>query len=612
MKLLGDLVGTTLSNRYRLHSRIAGGGMGEVYRGHDLLLDRRVAVKVLQPSLAADPELVQRFKQEARAAARLSHPNVVQVHDWGSERESTYYMVMEYVPGRDLRDVLVGRGPLEPAHAAEIVACVCDALHAAHLGGLVHRDVKPENVLISRGGVVKVTDFGIAAVADAERSQTGGTILGTLRYLSPEQAAGEEATKASDVWAAGAVLFELLIGSPPHSGSGGDLLRRRALEAPVAPSSLEPRIPQAIDAVVVKACALDPAERYESAAVMAHELRAAAPRHQPVEELLADLTGEVKLPDMQPTSFVGRSALKRRYRNKIRWRLMKLSLLAILLLGIGVGGVKAASAVFGPQEVQVPSVAGLSLAAAGARAEEVGLELEVTARRRSPQAPAGFVLSQAPEDGVLLEGKAVEVVVSAGPPLAKVPSLRGMEMDEAMEALEERHLAIGSVNRQYSHEEPETVIGQDPKGGKLEWGKKVYLVVSKGPRSLPIPGIDGLTARKAEELLAAKGFVVRRTEAYSDEVPAGDVMYTTPAEGALATEGSEVQLFISIGPEFKELTLPDVRGMNVGDAKALLQDKGLRVEVTRSCGPGGTVVAETSPVAGSTVKENQVVALFIC
>ncbi|HEX2196679.1 MAG TPA: protein kinase, partial [Actinomycetota bacterium] len=222
MRLMRDLVGETLSDRYRLVARVAGGGMGEVYRGHDVLLDRPVAVKILQPSLAADPDLVDRFKDEARAAARLTHPNIVAVHDWGAADDHTYYMVMEFVAGTDLRDLLVSRGCLAPAQAAEIMACVCDALAAAHAAGVVHRDVKPENVLIARNGRVKVADFGIAAVADADRTMPGGGIPGTLRYLSPEQAAGREASPASDVWAAGAVLSELLTGRPPQQGSGAD------------------------------------------------------------------------------------------------------------------------------------------------------------------------------------------------------------------------------------------------------------------------------------------------------------------------------------------------------------------------------------------------------
>jgi serine/threonine protein kinase len=212
MRVLRDLVGQTLSGRYRLVTRLAGGGMGEVFRGQDLLLDRAVAVKVLQPSLAADPDLVERFKQEARLAARLNHPNIVSIHDWGAEDDSTYYMVMEFVPGTDLRDVLILRQSLEVGQALEILASVCDALATAHRAGLIHRDIKPENILIGREGDVKVADFGIAVVADAEVTSPGSTIPGTLRYLSPEQLNGGVPGPASDLWAAGAVLFECLKG----------------------------------------------------------------------------------------------------------------------------------------------------------------------------------------------------------------------------------------------------------------------------------------------------------------------------------------------------------------------------------------------------------------
>ncbi|MGH2736186.1 MAG: protein kinase domain-containing protein, partial [Actinomycetota bacterium] len=272
MRVLRDLVGQCLSGRYRLIARLAGGGMGEVYRAHDLLLDRPVAVKVMHPSLAADPALVERFKAEARAAARLSHPNVVAVHDWGAESDETYYMVMEYVSGSDLRDLLTAAGTLDSDAALGVVAAVCDALQAAHGGGLVHRDVKPENILIARDGTVKVADFGIAALAGVDRTD-GGPILGTLRYLSPEQAAGREATDASDLWAAGAVLYELVTGRPPPNGTSAETLHRRATEPPEAPSEVNPLLGGELDEIVLRACAVDPGERFGSAAEMAAALR---------------------------------------------------------------------------------------------------------------------------------------------------------------------------------------------------------------------------------------------------------------------------------------------------------------------------------------------------
>jgi eukaryotic-like serine/threonine-protein kinase len=307
VKVIRDLVGEVFSGRYRIISRLAGGGMGEVYRGHDLLLDRPVAVKVLEQSLASDPQLVERFKEEARAAARLTDPRVVADDDWGAEDDSTYFMVMEYVSGIDLRDLLVTCGSLAPAQAIEIVSCVCDALTSAHARGLVHRDIKPENILVARNGDVKVADFGIAVIAGNDLSNPSGAIPGTLRYLSPEQAAGHPATEASDLWGAGAVLYETLTGVPPLMGAGPELLRRRATEPPRLPSEQDSRIPAELDDVVARACAIHPEDRFGSASEMSEALRSArravddAP---PVGSLLDDATGEVLLPDIDPTSFL--------------------------------------------------------------------------------------------------------------------------------------------------------------------------------------------------------------------------------------------------------------------------------------------------------------------
>jgi beta-lactam-binding protein with PASTA domain len=615
MRLMRDLVGETLSNRYQLVSRIAGGGMGEVYRGHDLLLDRTVAVKVLMPSLANDPDLVARFKAEARSAARLNHPNVVAVHDWGAEDERTYYMVMEYVAGTDLRDVLVGRGPLEPAHAVEVMIAVCDALEAAHSTGLVHRDIKPENVLIARDGTVKVADFGIAGVADVERTLPGGSILGTLRYLSPEQAVGDAATLRSDLWAAGAVLFELVTGTPPQSGSGAELLRRRAVEPPVPPSSLEPGIPPSVDAVVIKACAVDPADRFATAAEMAAELRRVSfelgPRTKPVKELMIDITDEVMIPgDMATTDFVDRSDMPLRRRRSNPWmRKVALGALAVLLL---LGGWQGASALLGPQEIDVPSLVGVSEAIAERRAVDAGLEFEVVARERDADVPEGNVISQAPEDGVLLEGETVEVVVSAGLPLARVPDLVGEHFDAASKKLTKKNLAVGEIDRVFSLEPSGTVIEQSvTPGSKEEWHTGVDLTVSKGPKDVAVPSVVGLKEGKAIALLEDAGFTVVAVEVYDDKAPVGEVVYSTPAASEMAPEASEVQIGVSMGPEYKEIKMPDVRGMHVDDAKAKLADMGfINVGVTKSC--PGTMVADTLPGAGTLVRQDERIQLFVC
>lgn len=604
-----DLVGETLSNRYRMVARVAGGGMGEVYRGHDLLLDRTVAVKVLQPNLASDPELVARFKAEARAAARLTHSNVVGVYDWGSEDEHTYYMVMEYVSGTDLRDVLVTRSSIETAPALEIAIGVCDALAAAHAGGLVHRDVKPENVLISRTGTVKVADFGIAAVADAERTSPGGSIPGTLRYLSPEQASGREATTASDIWAAGALLSELITGMPPLQGAGADLIRRRATEPPVPPSALAANVPPRVDAIVMKACAVSPAERFASASEMGAALRRAsgeiAPA-PPLEELLDEVTGEIRLFDMHPTDFAPRKVRRTRRR---RSRVVAFSVLAALIV---LGGARGAAAFLAPQQVDVPALVGLSKDEATTAATELGLTTTIAAKVHDFSVRPGYVISQDPARGTMTEGAAIALTVSTGPPPLAVPNVVGMTMDVATVRLKTHQLEIGTVTNRFDVAPAGTIIEQNPSDGRLQWGSKVGLVVSRGPRSVGVPEVTGMTVEKAKGALLAAGFEVTITDVYSDNVAPGKVVGTVPGGGAEAPEGSAIEIQRSVGPEFKELVMPDVRNLSLDAARAKLLNLGLRVsvqEVTSGC-PNPTV-ADTDPLPGAKIHENDRVALFV-
>ncbi|MDQ3646343.1 MAG: Stk1 family PASTA domain-containing Ser/Thr kinase [Actinomycetota bacterium] len=614
MRLMHDLVGDVLSDRYRLMSRIAGGGMGDVYRGHDLLLDRTVAVKVLEPSLATDPELVARFRAEARAAARLSHPNVVAVHDWGSQ-DGTYYMVMEFVAGTDLRDLLVSRGSLEPAQAVEVMIAVCDALAAAHSTGLVHRDVKPENILIAQDGKVKVADFGIAIVADSERALPGSGMLGTLRYLSPEQAQGQSATRRSDIWAAGCVLGELLTGRPPLQGSGAELLRTRAMETPARPSALSPKVSDDLDEIVMRACALRPEERYEDVSDMAAELRRVAvrsvPDAPPVAALLEDLTGEIRLPDMEVTGFLAdRGRVRRRRRERVRGFVRKLSMVVIAALMLA-GGAKAATLIL-PQDVPVPSLENLRLDTAQELAAQSDLEVEVAGRVADKEVPVGQVVSQDPADGVLKEGSTISVVLSTGPPPVKVPSLVGLDEEAATARLEGRGFEIDDVKLRYSMQEEGTVVRQIPARGKLPWGSPVELVVSQGPKPIEVISVVGLAAEEAVTKLEAAGFTTSLLDVYSDDIPAGDVVSTTPGPGEVVATGATIEIAVSIGPEFEEVRMPDVRGMEVDDARARLEKLGLIVTVRDPCDGGGTMVVETDPLAGSTLRENDPVALFVC
>lgn len=609
MRTLRDLVGETLGRRYHLVARVAGGGMGEVYRGHDLLLDRVVAVKVLQPSLASDAELVDRFKQEARAAARLTHPNVVAVYDWGSDDDRIYYMVMEYVSGTDLRNVLVERGSLPPSQAVEVVAHVCDALAAAHATGLVHRDVKPENVLIARTGAVKVADFGIAAVVDVDLMSPGNVIPGTLRYLAPEQAAGREATAASDVWAAGALLAELVTGIPPALGSGPELFHKRAHDPPSLPSARDSRVPKEIDRVVLQACAIDPADRYLSAADMAHELRRAGDHLKagpPIEELVTEVTGEIRLPELEPTRFRRERARKRSFPVRIAF-----AVLALMLL---IGGARAAVAVFGAQDVQVPKLVGLRVQSAEVEAADFGFDVDVVDRVPDPAgAEAGEVIEQHPTSGLLREGSTIEIVVSTGPPMSRVPSVVGMDLATARVRLAARQLESGQIRRRFDAQPPGTVIRQSDRG-RVAWGTPIDLVVSRGPRDIEVPDVRDLTIKKARAILEAAGFKTTLEDVYSNNVPLGRVVATDPGNGELAPEGSTIEIARSIGPRYEKVRLPDVRNMTVARARARLEALNLRVAVRdvndENCGDSGTV-AETDPLPGEVVRERDVIALFV-
>ena len=611
MKVMRDLVGETLSHRYRLVARVAGGGMGEVYRGHDLLLDRSVAVKILQPSLASDPELVERFRAEARAAARLTHPNIVGVHDWGCEGERTYYMVMEYVSGTDLRDVLVARGNLAPRQAVEIVASVCDALHVAHSKGLVHRDVKPENILLNRAGEVKVADFGIAIVADADRTSPGGMIPGTLRYLSPEQARGGDATAASDLWAAGAVLSELLTGLPPLQGAGGELLQRRAHEPPRPPSSWDKNIPSELDDIVMRACALDPMDRFASASEMAGALRRISTSRlgdaPALDTLLDHETGEIALIDPNMTSHMTpRRAAGRR---RPRLRSMFAALIMLLLLA---GTAGAVNAFVMPQMVRVPDLEGLERAAAERRAANLDLEVLVVGRENHLSIEKGSVIEQLPASGELEEGSTIELVLSSGPPKVKLPDLVGLKLDEATAKLEAKDLFLGEISKEYSLEPEGTVIEQSETGAKIVIGTEVDLVVSKGPEPLEVPDVSGLSEAKAVAQLQAAGFDPLPVDAYSDDVKVGRVISTSPGATEIIGEGSKVEVYVSIGPEFERLKMPDVIGQDVDAARSQLESLGLRVTIQTPCGEGSRTVVETDPIPMTTIYENDLVALFLC
>ncbi len=605
------LVGRQLDGRYRLDRAIARGGMATVYEATDLRLDRTVAVKVMRPSLAEDGDFVERFAREARAAARLSSPEVVAVHDQGTDAETgTAYLVMEHVAGRTLRDVIRDDGPLAAARALALLEPVLKALAAAHGAGLVHRDVKPENVLLGDDGRVKVADFGLArAIESSNLTATTGLLIGTVAYLAPEQVEHGRADTRTDVYAAGILLFELLTGVPPYSSdSPMSVAYRHVHEDVPAPSTLVTGIPTELDDLVVSATRRDPAARPVDAGAFLAELRA-------VRADLGDAATEpgVRL-DSHPTLVVPRESIvpppppkpaaKTERRRPPRKVLLPLLLALLLLAGTGTWWLAAG------RYDQAPSAFRLDRAAATAALEAAGFEVRVDpAPRYSETVAPGLVMGQDPEAGDRVrKGSTITVFLSRGPDRRAVPSLIGSTQADAVAALEKAGLAVGGVTEQFSSQGAKgTVLSSSPASGeKLKPGTKVALVVSKGPELLAVPDVVGQTRAEAEKALADAGFGAAVTEVFSDTVKKGVVVAQDPATGR-APRDSAIALQVSKGPQL--ITVPDVVGDRVKDAEARLKALGLKVRVNRIPGPG--IVRSTDPRAGEQVRKGTTVTLNV-
>ncbi len=559
--------------RYELHRRIARGGMADVFLARDSLLDRPVAVKVLFPEFATDPTFVQRFRREAQAAANLSHPNIVSVYDWGEEG-GTYFIVMEYVEGRSLAQVIRDEGRIEPELAADIAADIAAALGFAHRNGVVHRDVKPGNVIISPTEQVKVADFGIArAVSNQENLTQAGTVMGTATYFSPEQARGEAVDPRSDVYSLGVVLYEMLTGRPPFTGdSPVAVAYKHVQETPQAPRSRNPRIPGALEAIVLQAMAKDTAERYASAEDLRSDLRRFR-QGSPVSAATAviapvavDQTRAILPPVADPgatravpAAAVGTGAtqvLRREEehyveapprRSNTAFIVVLVAMLALLAgllfllatnLGVSDGG----------GEVAVPDVVGETQGRARAILEDAGLEVGVRTEE-NPDVPVEEVFAQDPPAGtVLQEGDAVAITVSSGAPPVAVPRVVGLRELEARGRLETVGLVADVRTEESDDVAAGLVISQNPtEGGMVAPGSRVVVQVSSGPATVAVPGVVNLSQADATNLLTRAGF---RTEVRQQnaDAPAGTVVATQPGPGAQAPEGSTVVIVVSTGP----------------------------------------------------------------
>jgi beta-lactam-binding protein with PASTA domain/predicted Ser/Thr protein kinase len=609
----------TYGGRYEVLERVGAGGMADVYRARDSLLGRDVALKVLSERFAGDRSFVERFRREAQAAANLSHPNIVSLYDYGAEG-STYFIVMEFIEGRPLSDIINTEGPLLPERAAEIASDVAKALQRAHSAGLVHRDIKPGNIMVTTGGQTKVTDFGIvrALGGDAEQTMTqAGMVIGTAAYLSPEQAQGEAIDPRADIYSLGCVLYEMFTGRAPFTGETPlAIAYKHVREQPQPPSSFNPDVPASLDAITLKAMAKRPDDRYSSAKEMQADLdRFLSGQKVHAEPAWAGTTM------VAPAAASGTRVMQQYEEEEAEprgrgpgWYVA----LALIILGVFalLAWLLASNFLDQGRQVTVPDVVEMDVERATRILEDRGLAVDTD--EKQSRKPEGEVLEQDPEAGeTAREGDTVTLTVSEGLPDVEVPELEGLTLEEAREELEDARLRLGEVTRQTDDEVPEgEVLDQTPDAGtEIEARSKVDVVVSGGRAIVTVPGVVGMTESEAIDEIQDAGLRVEITRGPSDDYEEGIVAGQDPDEGTEVDEGSTVVIFVSEGAD--ERPMPDVRGQDGDEAEANLEsDYELNVSQQNAdpsrCGaqPPGTVCYQDPP-PGTPVSPGDDAVLYV-
>lgn len=630
--LQDPLVGQLLDGRYRVDARIAVGGMATVYRAMDTRLDRVLALKVMHPALAADASFVERFIREAKSVAGLAHPNVVGVFDQGAQGQYVY-LAMEYVAGCTLRDVLRERGALQPRAALDILEPVLAALGAAHRAGFVHRDMKPENVLIGDDGRVKVADFGLVRAVGTVTNTTG-SVLGTVSYLAPEQIERGTADTRADVYACGVVLYEMLTGAKPHTGdSPAQVIYQHLNEDVPAPSAIVPGLAPELDELVAGATARDPEVRpFDAVDLLAESRRARAgltdaqldavppqalaevrdaaedrtsviARVLPPGQGTAHHTSRLEMPPPLPPD---RPARRAGLLGGPRRGIVAAVVAVLLVLGIG-GGVWYINS---GQFTHVPSVLGQSEQAAKGRLSDAGLELKGVERAYSDTVDRGKVINSDPKSAARIRGNgSVTLVVSRGPEIVKVPDVEGIALAEAKRKLTKAGLVPGMTTREFSEDaEAGEVVRTDPEAGaERHADSAIAIVVSKGS-PVDVPDVTGLSVEDATDALDDEGLKAKvlpgRVNSPQD---AGDIAEQSPAEGQEAAEGDTVTLTVSKGPQM--IDVPDVTGKDVDDARGELEDAGFEVKVDRPFLSISDTVASQSVDGGDRAPEGSTITI---
>ncbi|QLY31080.1 Stk1 family PASTA domain-containing Ser/Thr kinase [Nocardia huaxiensis] len=621
-----------LSSRYELGEIIGFGGMSEVHKARDLRLGRDVAIKVLRADLARDPTFYLRFKREAQNAAALNHPAIVAVYDTGEAEVDggpLPYIVMEYVDGDTLRDIVRGKGPLPPRRAMEVIADVCAALDFSHRNGIVHRDMKPANIMINRAGAVKVMDFGIArAIADSSNPMTQtAAVIGTAQYLSPEQARGEQVDARSDVYSVGCVLYEILTGEPPFTGdSPVAVAYQHVREDPRLPSHVYAGVPRELDSVVLKAMSKNPANRYQTAAEMRADLIRVLGGQKP--------TAPMVMTDEDRTSFLDDELPPPRSYRTVERRDDTTEQEIVEPAGGGGGrrtaliAASAAAAVavvaallwvlIGPgarlTQVTVPDLTGQSKASAQQALEDAGFHVAIQDTPDSKVAIGNVIRTQPLGGSRIDKGSTVTMLVSKGPEQVAVPKLIGLTQAEAEKNLINAGLQLDPQVQQdwSSAAEKGKVIKSDPReGSRIDSGSTVEITIGKGPEQVAVPYVVGQSIDVAEQTLTkSAGLQIVKQEVQSAQ-PKGTVLATNPEAGTMVDKGSSVTVQVSAGDE---ITMPDLRGKTPAEAVTLLRQRGWNGQIsqntvsTLNSGDIGRIISQ-QPTAGSSIAKDGTVTI---
>ncbi len=602
------MIGKLLGNRYELLEQLGGGGMAIIYKGRDTLLNRLVTVKILRPEFTCDEDFVKRFRREAQAIASLSHPNIVSIYDVGQEGE-VHYLVMEYVEGDNLKNLVRAQGALRADRAVEIARQISEALQHAHENNIVHRDVKPQNILMTKGERAKLTDFGIAREATTATLTQTDTIVGSVHYLSPEQARGETAGPKSDIYSLGIVLYEMVTGQLPFQGETPiGVALKHIQESPPRPSSLNPAVSPGLERVIARAMAKIPADRYETARDMAVDL----------EKITVGVAGESRQDDefatrVIPTVWPQQENLQPEVGSRAKaGRRPAWFWVSLIVLGLFIAGAAGFWYYLNVPEVKMPDVIGGTQEDAEGLLRLQGIKHVQVNKSAHPSVALGMVISQDPEPETKIKvTRTVTLSVSLGPELRDVPNVIGLPVNDAKIKINKNDLNVNDpVQERYSNDPVGIVVDQDPKpGDKMSKGDGVMLFVSKGPQPVvrQVPDLTGMTVDYAsaelEKLKLKLDSNVKK--AASTDYFTGQVTSQTPAKGTEVQEGSTVQVTISNGPgptkQLAKVEVPIPDDNKDHELKIVVKDaKGSNDFYVNTHAPGQTVVKEV-PYYGKAV-----------